>query len=161
MASFFTGEPVETRLDPNLPVDHLTPPPPSTIKLRMRRKSAVKWSLPVVVDERINRTRWIIVDSDMKVEDVVKVLRTVEGKEDVEGWGLWVEGVSFCCSTSLLVCLTVFFPQRTQSHALWMKQKNPSCLGIAPPDIISEEPYVLAGIIAFCGEWEMLTSPSA
>lgn len=57
----------------------------------MRRKSAVKWSLPVVVDEKINRIRWVIVDLHLKVEDVEKVLRTVEGKEDGEGWGLWVE----------------------------------------------------------------------
>ncbi|TPX56088.1 hypothetical protein PhCBS80983_g04815 [Powellomyces hirtus] len=91
------GEPIETRLDPNTAVDYLTPPAPATIKLRMRRKSAIKWSIPVVVDERVFRTRWVVVEAAMSVGDVVRILCTVEGKEDeLEEWCL-------CCEDSTSV----------------------------------------------------------
>ncbi|KAJ3145270.1 hypothetical protein HDU86_001106 [Geranomyces michiganensis] len=86
------GEPLETRIDPNTAVDYLTPPAPATIKLRMRRKSTIKWSIPVVVDERVQRTRWIVVEEVTSVEDVVRVLCMIEGKEDQAEWRLYKDG---------------------------------------------------------------------
>ncbi|KNC99070.1 AGC protein kinase [Spizellomyces punctatus DAOM BR117] len=84
------GTPIETRIDPNTPIDHIHAPPPSTIKLRLRRKSEIKWSIPVQIEEKKSKTRWIVVGSETKVEDVVKILVAVEGLEEEIGWGLWV-----------------------------------------------------------------------
>ncbi|KAJ3163746.1 RAC-gamma serine/threonine-protein kinase [Geranomyces variabilis] len=92
METSANGDSVETRIDPNIAIDYLTPPAPETIKLRMRRKSTIKWSIPVVVDERVQRTRWIIVEEVTSVEDVVRVLCTVEGKEDPTEWRLYKDG---------------------------------------------------------------------
>ncbi|KAJ3047340.1 RAC-gamma serine/threonine-protein kinase [Rhizophlyctis rosea] len=119
------GHIIETRVDPNTPVDFFLPsdtilsptatPTPTTLPdtasttaiprsetftslasapsltLRMRRKSTVKWNVPVFVEKR--GTRNVIVDAETTVEDVLKVLFTVEAVDEGERseWGLWKE----------------------------------------------------------------------
>ncbi|KAI9000058.1 hypothetical protein BC832DRAFT_158032 [Gaertneriomyces semiglobifer] len=126
------GETIETRIDPNTPLEHLVPllpasklthpdgtksePPsrdsslsrmnalPPSVKVRLRRKSLPRFTLPVQIDTSIPaRARYVLVDQMMKVEDVIQVIALVEGVEmdDEEdtgsicaNWGLWREDSS-------------------------------------------------------------------
>ncbi|KAJ3039185.1 RAC-gamma serine/threonine-protein kinase [Rhizophlyctis rosea] len=63
-----------------------------SLKLRMRRKSTIKWNVAVHVEKK--GVRNVLVDQDMTVEDVLRVLFCVEGIDEGERgeWGLWKEG---------------------------------------------------------------------
>ncbi|KAJ3286824.1 RAC-alpha serine/threonine-protein kinase [Borealophlyctis nickersoniae] len=103
------GRTVETRVDPNTPVDFFVPPentPPAEdttsspssatlpfIKLRMRRKSTVKWNVRIELENKVQRN--VIVDAGTTAEEVLKVLFMVEGIDEAEreGWGLLKESL--------------------------------------------------------------------
>ncbi|KAI9102535.1 hypothetical protein DFS34DRAFT_609584 [Phlyctochytrium arcticum] len=94
------GSPTETKLDPNTIIDHIKVQPPATIKLRLRPKAELRWTIPVSIPVKkrqstasaATKTRWIVVSKSMTVDQILQVLCTVEGIDDEESYGLWTEG---------------------------------------------------------------------
>jgi len=84
-------------IPPSSPSQFTHPSAPTPLKLRMRRKSAVRWNVRVQVEkkggggEKVIRN--VVVDSTTKVQDVLDFLFMVEAieREESEEWTLWKE----------------------------------------------------------------------